>query len=133
MVSSMKSSMDFFLQGIKLHTRQLLQVFFLLIHIMTVSVFMIQMKQLLELLLRTLSSLLSSQVQSMMVREPQLSVCIIIIFSIHISFDLISSCNWLFSYISLDVSNTTQMYLTLQELRIFPPPSADWFCCTNMI
>lgn len=132
MVSSMKSSMDFFLQGIKLHTRQLLQVFFLLIHIMTVSVFMIQMKQLLELLLRTLSSLLSSQVQSMMVREPQLSVCIIII-SIHISFDLISSCNWLFSYISLDVSNATQMYLTLQELRIFLPASADWFCCTNMI
>lgn len=82
MVFSTKFLMDFFLHGIKLHIHQLLQISLILLVVMRVSLWMIQIQvtPLLKLLLRTMSNLLSSQVQVIMAQESQISVSMIIRF-----------------------------------------------------
>lgn len=64
MVSSMKSLMGFFLQGIKLLTHQAQQILFILLMGMAMSWFiMVQVEQLLRLLVRMKTSHLFSQLQ----------------------------------------------------------------------
>lgn len=105
MVFSMKFLMDFFLQGIKLHIHQLLQIFLILQVVMTVSLFMIQVKQLLKLLLRTMSSLPSSQVQIIIAPKCQISVSMRTRFFLtSLNLNLVPSCKRWLADISLDVS-----------------------------
>lgn len=77
MVSSMKSLMVFFLQGIKLLIHHPLPVLFVLLGMMAVRQIMIRMKQLLRILNKRKTSLLSLEVSNVMDQDYQIPVCLI--------------------------------------------------------